>query len=110
MSMNLSELPKDLSCPVDDGATSHLMGMKLPKITLVSTNGATVDLGDIPGLFVLYVYPMARVLGVPLPDGWDCIPGARDCTPQACYFRDHYSELKSLNASVFGFSTQSTDF
>ena len=110
MSMNLSELPKDLPCPVDDGATSHLLGMKLPKISLVGTNGSTVDLGDIPGLFVLYVYPMTGLPGVPLPDGWDGIPGARGCTPQACSFRDHYSELKSLNASVFGLSAQSTEY
>lgn len=110
MSMNLSELPKDLPCPVDDGAASHLLGMNLPKIALTATNGSTVDLGDIPGLFVLYVYPMTGLPGIPLPDGWDGIAGARGCTPQACSFRDHYSELKSLNASVFGLSTQPIDY
>ena len=110
MSMNLSELPKDLPCPVDDGATSHLLGMKLPKIVLTATNGATVDLSDIPGLLVLYVYPMTGLPSVPLPDGWDGIPGARGCTPQACSFRDHFSDLKSSDASVFGLSTQSTDY
>ena len=110
MSTNLSELPKDLPRPVDDGAASHLQGMKLPKIALMATNGATVDLGGIPGRFVLYVYPMTGRPGVPLPDGWDGIPGARGCTPQSCSFRDHYSELKSLNASVFGLSTQTTDY
>lgn len=108
--MNLSELPKDLPCPVDDDATSHLLGMKLPKIALVGTNGETVDLSDIPGLLVLYVYPMTGLPGVPLPDGWDGIPGARGCTPQACSFRDHYSELNSLNASVFGLSSQPTNY
>jgi len=110
MSTNLSELPKDLPRPVDDGAASHLQGMELPKIALMATNGATVDLGGIPGRFVLYVYPMTGRPGVPLPDGWDGIPGARGCTPQSCSFRDHYSELKSLNASVFGLSTQTTDY
>jgi len=76
----------------------------------MATNGATVDLGGIPGRVVLYVYPMTGRPGVPLPDGWDGIPGARGCTPQSCSFRDHYSELKSLNASVFGLSTQTTDY
>ncbi len=53
MSTNLSELPKDLPRPVDDGAASHLQGMQLPAVALPSTNGATVDLGGIPGRFVL---------------------------------------------------------
>jgi peroxiredoxin len=110
MSTNVTELPKDLPRPVDDGAASHLQGMKLPKIVLTATNGATVDLGGIPGRFVLYVYPMTGRPDVPLPDGWDGIPGARGCTPQSCSFRDHYSELKTLNASVFGLSTQTTDY
>ena len=110
MSTSFSELPKDLPRPVDDGAASHLQGMKLPTIALTATNGTTVDLGGIPGRFVLYVYPMTGRPGVPLPDGWDGIPGARGCTPQSCSFRDHFFELKSLNASVFGLSTQSTDY
>jgi peroxiredoxin len=110
MTTNLSELPKDLPRPADDGAASHLQGMKLPAIALMATNGATVDLGGIPGRFVLYVYPMTGRPGVPLPDGWDGIPGARGCTPQSCSFRDHYSELKSLGASVFGLSIQTTDY
>lgn len=110
MSTSLSELPKDLPRPVDDGAASHLQGMQLPAVALPTTNGSTVDLGGIPGRFVLYVYPMTGRPGVPLPDGWDGIPGARGCTPQSCSFRDHYAELKSLNTSVFGLSTQATDY
>jgi peroxiredoxin len=48
--------------------------------------------------------------GIPLPDGWDEIPGARGCTHQSCAFRDHYRELKDLGAQVFGLSTQSTEY
>ena len=110
MSTNFSELPKDLPRPVDDGAAAHLQGMKLPKVALPATDGATVDLGGVPGRFVLYAYPMTGRPGVPLPDGWDGIPGARGCTPQSCSFRDHYSELKSLDTSVFGLSAQTTDY
>jgi peroxiredoxin len=47
---------------------------------------------------------------VPLPDGWDQIPGARGCTPQSCSFRDHYQELRSLGADVVGLSVQSTEY
>src|SRR3569623_2419532 len=40
--------------------------------------------------------------------GWNEIPGARGCTPQACAFRDHYSELRNLGATVYGVIAQST--
>jgi peroxiredoxin len=53
---------------------------------------------------------MTGVPGRPLPAGWDEIPGARGCTPQACNFRDHHEELLQLKAQVFGLSTQSTDY
>jgi peroxiredoxin len=44
-----------------------------------------------------------------LPEGWEQIPGARGCTPQACAFRDHYRELATFEAELFGLSTQPTD-
>ena len=93
--------------PVDDGACDHLLGMYLPDVTLASTQGDEVNLSLLRGLTVIYIYPMTGRPGVPLPDGWDQIPGARGCTPQACAFRDHSAELKQLNARVFGLSTQS---
>lgn len=110
MSTNLSELPKDLPRPINDDAANHLLGMSLPKLALPATNGAIVDLAAIPGRFVIYIYPMTGRPGVPLPDGWDGIPGARGCTPQSCGFRDHFAELKALNTSVFGLSTQTTEY
>jgi peroxiredoxin len=53
---------------------------------------------------------MTGVPGKPLPEGWDMIPGARGCTPQACSFRDHHQELWWLKAEVFGLSTQTTEY
>jgi Redoxin len=106
----LTELPQDLPIPVDDGACNHLLGIPLPSITLPSTQGECVDLSAIAGRIVVYCYPMTGQPGVSLPDGWDAIPGARGCTPQSCAFRDHYQELNELGASVFGLSTQSTDY
>jgi peroxiredoxin len=103
-------MPKDLPHPIDDGAANHLRGMSLPPSALPATNGAIVDLATIPGRFVIYIYPMTGRPGVPLPDGWDGIPGARGCTLQSCSFRDHFSELNALNTSVFGLSTQTTEY
>lgn len=110
MNSNFTELPKNLPVPLDDGAAAHLKGMGLVKIALASTDGGTVELASITGRFVIYIYPMTGRPGVPLPDGWDAIPGARGCTPQSCSFRDHYKELNALNTGVFGLSAQDTEY
>lgn len=110
MNINLSQLPKDLPSPVDDGAASHLEGLLIPETMLNSTDGAIVNLAELPGCWVIYVYPMTGRPDIPLPDGWDVIPGARGCTPQSCSFRDHYAELKTLRTGVFGLSVQTTDY
>ena len=110
MNVNLSQLPKDLPAPVDDGAASHLEGSLLPNLVLLSTNGSCVNFAGLSGRWVIYVYPMTGRPDVPLPDGWDGIPGARGCTPQSCGFRDHYAELMALNTGVFGLSAQTTEY
>ena len=107
---NLSQLPTDLPIPEDDGSTNDLKGMLLPKLSLNTTNGKAIDLGDIKGRLVIYCYPMTGQPNVALPDGWDQIPGARGCTPQSCSFRDHYQELQALGAEVLGLSVQTTEY
>ncbi|QWE18641.1 peroxiredoxin [Polynucleobacter corsicus] len=107
---NLNQLPGDLPIPQDDGAADHLVGMSLPAISLVTTAQGLLNLGEIKGRLVIYCYPMTGQPNVPLPDGWDQIPGARGCTPQSCSFRDHYQELRSLGADVVGLSVQSTEY
>jgi peroxiredoxin len=105
------QAPSDLPLPVDDGACDHLPGLTLPAIALPSTAGRFVDLDKLEAVrTVIYCYPMTGVPGVPLPEGWDVIPGARGCTPQACAFRDHYRELASFAAQLFGLSAQTTDY
>jgi peroxiredoxin len=103
------ELPPDLPRPVDDGACDHLPGLAMPHVKLASTSGRFVDVGALgEGRTVIYCYPRSGRPGEPLPDGWDAIPGARGCTPQACAFRDHAAELATLDARLFGLSTQDT--
>jgi peroxiredoxin len=105
----LTELPKDLPIPLDDGACNHLTGNSLPSISLPSTQGKSIDLSAISGYVVIYCYPMTGKPGVELPAGWNEIPGARGCTPQSCAFRDHHQELNDLGAKVFGLSTQDSE-
>lgn len=95
---------------MDDGAANHLRGMSLPKVAFQATNDLMIDLAAVPGRAVIYIYPMTGRPGVPLPNGWEGIPGARGCTPQSCGFRDHFAELNALNTSVFGLSTQTTEY
>ena len=61
------------------------------------------------GRVVAYFYPRTGRPGVDPPPGWDQIPGARGCTPQSCSYRDHFHEFETLDAKVFGVSTQSTE-
>ncbi len=103
-------LPDDLPVPEDDGACRHLEGTRLPSVSLPSTTGGAVDLSKFAGTIVVYCYPRTGRPGEALPEGWDEIPGARGCTPQACAFRDHYQEIRVHAAEVFGLSTQDTDY
>ena len=108
--MNLSKLPIDLPIPKDDGTAKHLEGSRLPNIQLKSTDGNLVNMNSLDGWHAVYIYPMTGQPNVPLPDGWDSIPGARGCTPQSCSFRDYFDELDALNVKVYGISTQTTEY
>jgi peroxiredoxin len=101
--------------PTDDGAAvAHLEGLPVPSCWLASTTAAAgerVNLATLPGRTVVYAYPRTGQPGVPNPEGWDMIPGARGCSPQSCAFRDHAQELAQLGADhLFGLSTQSTEY
>lgn len=103
---DLFTLPDDLPVPVDDGACSHLLGMTVPVVPLPATSGEAVDLGASRGTVIAYFYPMLGSPDAPPLVGWNEIPGARGCTPQACGFRDHHEALKAFGAQVFGVSAQ----
>ena len=106
-----SVLPPGLPEPEDDGAADHLPGRAVPAVWLASTSGEHVCMDAVSQgaeRLVLYAYPRMGVPGEkPLVDDWDLIPGARGCTPQACAFRDHASDLRNAGAHVVGLSTQS---
>jgi peroxiredoxin len=113
MAFDPTQLPADLPVPADDGAAAHLAGLAMPPVALPSTSGGPVRVDTVPDGFsrlVIYAYPMTGLPGIPVPDGWDQIPGARGCTPESCGFRDHAAELAALGAAVAGLSTQSTGY
>jgi peroxiredoxin len=105
------QLPADLPVPEQDGSAEHLPGLAVPGIALPATRGGVVDVSAVGcPRAVLYFYPRTGRPGVEMPDGWDAIPGARGCTPEACGFRDHHRELLDLGAEVYGISSQTTDY
>ncbi len=105
LDVDWSRLPR----PEDDGGARHLEGSALPDLALPATDGSAVSLGRLAGRAIVFAYPMTGSPGEALPDGWDAIPGARGCTPQACAFRDLHAELLAAGATrVFGLSTQTT--
>lgn len=106
-----TRLPEDLPSPVDDGAADHLLGRRVPALTLPATSGDPLDLSVLTGRTVVYAYPRTgRPDEAPLVEDWDTIPGARGCTPESCAFRDHHAELRAAGAGVVGLSTQDPDY
>jgi peroxiredoxin len=97
-----------IPAPADDGAARNLPGRTIPPLDLVATDDSLVRLSGLKGRTVVFAYPRTGEPGKISPvDDWDMIPGARGCTPQACAFRDLFTELKAAGAGhVFGLSTQ----
>jgi peroxiredoxin len=107
--MDPGTLPADLPAPVDDGAGDHLPGRRVPGVALPSTDGGTVTLASLLGLTVVFAYPRTGRPGKePLGGeaGWNAIPGARGCTPEACGFRDTHTQFTELGVRVLALSTQ----
>jgi peroxiredoxin len=112
MTHDPTALPPDLPVPEDDGTADHLVGAELPHVPLPSTDGSTVDLAERSAgrRLVVFAYPRTGRPGQdPLP-GWDDVPGARGCTPEACSFRDLAAEFAERDAELFGLSTQDTGY
>lgn len=100
-------LPPDLPPPTDRGGCDHLEGMTLPSVAMLATTGGEIDLSKRSEWVVVFCYPMTGTPGVALPSGWNEIPGARGCTPQACSFRDLHAEISAHGAELYGLSVQS---
>lgn len=101
-------IPVDLPIPVDDGACEHLENMRIPNVSLWSTDDQEINLSSLSGWNVIFCYPMTGRPGVSIPEGWVQIPGAAGCTPQACSYRDNHTELKRNGVAVYGLSTQTS--
>jgi peroxiredoxin len=96
--------------PEDDGAAEHVLDAVVPAIELPATTEETIDLAALTGRTVLFCYPRTGRPDEELPPGWNAIPGARGCTPEACGFRDAHAQFAELGVRVIALSTQSADY
>jgi peroxiredoxin len=107
---DIHTIPDGLPVPEDDGAAGHLPGAVVSAIALQTTTGETVRLDELHGRTVLFCYPRTGRPDEELPPGWDAIPGARGCTPEACGFRDAHQQFADLGVRVMALSTQDLDY
>ena len=107
---DIHTLPDDLPVPEDDGAADHLLNAAVPPIALTATTGESIRLDQREGRTVLFCYPRTGRPDEELPPGWDAIPGARGCTPEACGFRDAHAQFAELGVTVLALSTQASDY
>jgi peroxiredoxin len=82
----------------------------VPPVSLTTTAGEQVRLDRLEGRTVLFCYPRTGRPDEELPPGWNAIPGARGCTPEACGFRDAHAQFAELGARVMALSTQAPDY
>ena len=107
---DIHTLPDDLPVPEDDGAADHLLNAAVPPIPLPATTGDTIRLDQQGERTALFCYPRTGRPDEELPPGWNAIPGARGCTPEACGFRDAHSQFTDLGVRVLALSTQSREY
>ncbi|MCI2956237.1 peroxiredoxin [Agromyces atrinae] len=89
-----------------------LIDRSMPHVTFSATTGeSTIDLASRElGDYVLFIYPRTGRPDRPEPAEWSAVPGAKGCTAESCEFRDLIGGFRALNFSVFGLSSQDTDY
>lgn len=103
---SLAEKATTLPVSAADGGAAHLTGRSLPALALPSAHGEFIRLDRLNEEAVIFIFPMIGRPGDPVPPGWDDIPGARGCTPEACAFRDVWHHFQVRGVQVVGVSTQ----
>ena len=107
---NIYELPDNLPVPLNDGRCDHLLYADLKSVSLQSTDDLYIDISRLTGITVLYCYPRTGSPNLEPPQGWNKIPGARGCTPQAISFNELHSDFQNKGIRVFGLSSQTNQY
>ena len=71
---NLSNVDwSKIPAPKGEENLSHLNNYTIKQVKLKSTDDKLVELSEIKGLTIIYIYPMTGQPDKPLPDNWDSI-------------------------------------
>lgn len=84
----------------------HLIGTKIPEMTLIDTAGTPRDPVSDEDWTVIYCFPGAYAEPEGYPAGWGAIPGVPGCTLESATYRDRMSDFTARGARVYGVSTQ----
>ncbi|MGH3272066.1 MAG: winged helix-turn-helix transcriptional regulator [Trebonia sp.] len=87
----------------------HLIGTRIPGMTLLDSTGTPRDPVSGRDWTVLYCFPGAYAHPAGYPADWGAIPGAPGCTLESATYRDRISEFTARGAQVYGVSTQRTE-
>jgi DNA-binding HxlR family transcriptional regulator/peroxiredoxin len=88
----------------------HLVGRRLPRVTLERHDGRPAPLDEPGSWTVLYCFAGAYAPGDgAYPPGWGDIPGAAGCTLESMTYAARHAEFAARGARVLGVSTQRPD-
>ncbi len=88
-----------------------LTGRVIPALRFASTVGPEIDLASATlGSYVLFIYPRTGRPDRVESTEWSTIPGAKGCTAESCEFRDLAADFKAAGYSIFGLSSQDTNY
>lgn len=84
------------------------VGLPLPTLPIPATNGKEITLAasidhPIDGPVVVYCYPQINGFDTACPE----VDGG---TKQTCVFRDRFEEFKKLGITIYGLSTEDTEY
>ena len=89
---------------------NHLVGRKLPDVSLRATDGGNVNPALLSGRAVIFCYPYTGRPDIPDPPDWDDIEGAHGSSPQAIAFSKACDVYQTQNIRIFGLSFQTYDW
>jgi peroxiredoxin len=88
----------------------HLVGRRLPPVSLSQHDGRSATLDAFDSWLVLYCFPGAFAPGAQgYPPGWENIAGAAGCTLESMTYAARTADFRAAGAQVRGVSTQRPD-
>ena len=97
-----------------DGVGDFWVGLPLPILPIPATNGKQITLASSVGYpihnpVVVYCYPQ-MIMNDSSSNNLSLVPEAHRSMQQSCAFKDRFEEFKKLGITVYGLSTEDTEY